>query len=186
MKSNLMTIILGAFSVLALVACGGGGGGGGGPVTKANTKVFLFGNITSATNIVATTKTTLNIPSGVLVNYSSAPGAVSGLTKLRDGVIVPSGTIKVNAADFSGSTYDIASRVLTINMYNSGRVALKSSATGKGSEFATVILSLTTAGVTPTAMPVADSLAQIGQENTTTHDITTPAGNSVNFDTTYQ
>jgi len=169
--------------------CGGGGGGGApaavpGPVTKANVKAYLFGNITGASNIVATTQATMNIPNGIFVNYSSGPGDIYG--KLRNVVIYPSGSVLVNCADFSSSTYEIATRKLTINMFNSGRVPIKSSFVGKGAEFATVVLSLTAAGVTPTGMPLADPLASVGQENTSTHATDFPAGNYVNFDTTYQ
>lgn len=175
------------FSALTLAGCGGGGGGGGGgSVSKATTKVYLFGNITSASNVVATVKTTLNIPSGVLINYSSAPGATSGLCILRKGAIVPSGPVLVSASDFSGSTYDLTSRILTLNLANFSRVALKSGASGNGKEIATINFTLATPGSTPSAMPLQDSLAEIGQEVLSTHDTSYPPGSVTNFVTTFE
>ncbi len=185
MKKYVTTTIICIFSALALAGCGGGGGGGGG-AAKATTKVYLFGNITSAANIVGTVRTTLNIPSGVLVNYSSAPGATSGLCKLRKGVLVPSGPVMVSTSDFNSSSYDIASRVLTLNLVNSSRVSLKSGSSGNGKEIATINFSLATAGNIPTSMPVSDSLAEVGQEVLSTHDTSYPTGSKTNFVTTYQ
>lgn len=187
MKKYVMTTIICVFSALALAGCGGGGGGGGGgPVTKATTKIYLFGNITSAGNIVGTVKTTLNVPSGVLINYSSTPGATTGLCILRKGVIVPSGPVQVSASDFSGSSYDLTSRVLTLQLVNFSRAALKSGSSGNGKEIATINFSLATPGVLPSSMPVKDSLAEVGQEVLSTHATSYPLGSETNFETTYQ
>jgi hypothetical protein len=186
MRKYITKTMICVFSAFALAGCGGGGGGGSSAASKAISKVYLFGNITSSSNIVATAKTTMIIPTSVLVNYSSAPGATTGLCKLRKGVLSPSGTVQVSASDFDSSSYDIASRVLTINMVNNGRVALKSSASGKGAEIATINFTLATPGITPTTMPIMDNLAEVGQETLATHATSYPAGSKTNFDTTYQ
>ena len=119
MRKYVTTTMICVFSALALVGCGGGGGSS--PATKATTKVYLFGNITSAGKIVATVDTTLNIPGGVLVNYSSPPGASSGTFPIRNGVVVPSGPVKILASGVSG-TYTIAAGTpggtLRLLMYN--------------------------------------------------------------------
>ena len=182
MYKYMIMAIISLVSAFGLAGCGGGGGGGGGSASRATTKVLLFGNISTAAKIVATVQTSITIPNGVLVNYSSAPGATTGLCNLRKGVITPSGTLLVNSADLSG-TYDIAKRILTVNLVNNGSLALKSNATGNGFEVATLNFTLT---ATPPAMPVQDSLALIGQEILSTHDLSYPSGNKVNFVTTYQ
>jgi hypothetical protein len=195
-----------AFAVLTLAGCGGGGGGGGpAAVTKAATKAYLFGNMSSPASFgnlsssgkIASIQTSMAIPTTeAMVNYSSAPGATSGLCVtranavagnclLRDGVIVPSGKVLVSASDFVASTYDIASKTLTIRMTNFGRVPLKSSITGNGTEFATINLTLVKAGVTPSTMPVVDLVPTIGEElpNLSTAFL---LGRKINFVTTYQ
>ncbi|AJE03775.1 hypothetical protein [Geobacter pickeringii] len=196
-----------ALTALAVTGCGGGGGGGGGAaapaaVTRATTKVYLFGTMSSSgkfnnistTSTIATVSTKLNVPSGVLVNYSSAPGATSGLCILRPGVLVPSGPVRVATTDLTG-TYDIASRTLTVSLINSpgqNQVALKTSSTGTGAEIATINFSLATAGVTPSSMPLQDLSPSVGQyRQLLTHPPTTLdniylTGDTVNFATTYQ
>ena len=189
MKRYILTAVTGLFSVLALAGCGGGGGGGSSPATKAVTKVYLFGNITSADKIVATVQTTMNVPSGVMLNYSSVPGATSGLCTLRKGVVVPSGPVQVSPSDFSASTYDIAGRVLTVRMVNNGRLPLKSSSTdngGKGTEIAMINFSLATPGGTPSMMPEEDLVPTVSQEALLVHDVTLSPGCKISFATTYQ
>ena len=186
MYKNMFIAILATVSAIVVAGCGGGGGGSAAPISKAATKVYLFGNITSSANIVATVKTTINVPTSVLVNYSSAPGAVTGLCKLRKGVLAPSGTVQVSASDLDLSSYDLASRVLTINLVNSSKLSLKSSASGKGAEIATINFTLATSGVAPTLMPSTDTLAEVGQETLATFATSYPAGSKTNFDTTYQ
>lgn len=189
MKKYVATTVIFVFSALALVGCGGGGGGGGGaplPVSKATTKAYLFGNITAAGKVVATVKTTMNIPGGVMVNYSSAPGATTGLCILRKGVIVPSGEAKLSASDFAGSSYDLTSRVLTLNLINNSRTAFNSGSSGNGKEFATINFTLATPGSPPSSMPSKDGLAEVGQEILLTHDTSYPVGSATNFATTYQ
>jgi hypothetical protein len=184
--------VLAGLTVAALYGCGGGGGGGGATlVSKAATKVYLFGNITGAGKIVASVKSTMNVPDGVLINYSSTPGATSGLCKLRRGAVVPSGPVKVSGMDSNDTfgTYDIGRRLLTINLVNISQDFLKSSTTannGAGMEIATVNFTLVTPGVTPAAMPLKDSAAEIGQFILSPPDLSYPAGNEINFSTTYQ
>jgi len=199
-------VMISAFAVLTLAGCGGGGGGGGAAsVTKAATKAYLFGNMSSPASFgnlssnarIASIQTSITIPTTeAMVNYSSTPGATSGLCAmranagagqciLRDNVIVPSGKVLVSASDFIASTYDIASKTLTVRMTNFGRVPLKSSTTGSGTEFATINLTLVKAGVTPATMPLVDLVPTIGEE---LPDLSTAflVGRKVNFVTTYQ
>lgn len=194
MNKYLVMTILAVISLSGLAGCGGGGGGGGGGVaTKAATKVYVFGHMTSIGRL-STVQTTINVPDSVLVNYSSAPGATSGLCILRKGVIVPSGKVLATASDFNLSTYNISSRVLTVFMVNNGRLLLKSSTTGnngKGEELATVNFNFATPGVIPTAMPLADAFATISQELPGTLPADPPSvsalpGSTINFETTYQ
>ncbi|KAB0672412.1 hypothetical protein F6V30_07575 [Oryzomonas sagensis] len=186
MKKYVTTTMISVFFALTLAGCGGGGGGGG-SVTKATTKAYLFGNMTS-TSTVVTIQTTMNVPSGVLVNYSSTPGATTGLCPLRKGVIVPSGPVLASSSDFNLSSYDIGSRVLTISMVNNGRVPLKSSTTantGTGVEFATINFTLATAGAVPASMPLVDPAPTVGQELPGPILSLLP-GSKINFATTYQ
>jgi len=207
MKNYFATgVMISAFAVLTLAGCGGGGGGGGAAsVTKVVTKAYLFGNMSSPASFgnlsssgkIATIQTSMAIPTTeVMVNYSTTPGATSGVCVmranavagqciLRDNVIVPSGKVLVSTSDFVASTYDIASKILTVRMTNFGRAPLKSSATGNGTEFATINLTLVKAGVTPSTMPVIDLVPTIGEE---LPDLSTAflTGRKVNFVTTYQ
>lgn len=189
MKLNIRAAIMGAFGVLTLAGCGGGGGGGGVSVvaTKAITKVHLFGNMTS-TSKIASVQTTMTVPNGVMVNYTSTPGATSGTFPLRKGFVVPSGPVQVSLADISGS-YDIASRVLTVSLMNppgSNQVALKSSATGNGAEIATINFILASPGAIPSSMPVQDLSATVGQELPGSPNSSILPGSKINFVTTYQ
>jgi len=189
MKMYGTLFIAGLLMTLGLAGCGGGGGGGGGITSGATTKVLIFGHISSSSRL-STIHASLTVPASVQVNYSSAPGATSGLCKLRKGVITPSGPVLVSTSDFDGSTYDIASRLLTINMVNNGRVMLKSSTTANsnlGAEIATIVFKLTTVGVLPTTMPLADPSASISQEMAgTPPSVIAVPGAAVNFTTTYQ
>lgn len=193
MNKYLVMTILAVITLSGLAGCGGGGGGGGGVTTKAATKVLVFGHMTSIGRI-STVQTTLNVPSSVLVNYSSAPGATAGLCILRKGVIVPSGNVLAASSDFNLSTYNISSRVLTVYMVNNGRLLLKSSTTGnsnKGEELATINFTFATPGVMPTAMPLADVSAAISQElpgvlPTDPPSVSALPGSRINFETTYQ
>jgi len=196
MKKYICATMIGVYSALALAGCGGGGGGGGGgAVTKAITKVYLFGNITSSGKVVATVQTTLNLPAGVLVNYSSAPGIKTGTFPLRKGVVVSSGPIKILDSGISG-TYKIVDgieggtlQLLMLNLPGTSQVALKSSTSansGSGVEIATVVFTLVTPGSLPTSMPLKDSAAAVGQDLLSTHDISYPVDSETHFLTTYQ
>ena len=143
--------------------------------------MFLFGNMTSSNAIVASVHTTITVPSGVMVNYSSTPGATSGLCKLRSGVIVSSGTVLLPASDFDFSTYDVASRTLTINMLNSSRLPLKGSQTGSGAEIAKINFDLVSPGTSP-AISLKDTHATIGMEMLQNHDVVGASGGVINFD----
>lgn len=200
MKTHAMTAVIWAFSALTLTGCGGGaggsgtggGGGGGGGSTppvaaKAVTKVNLFGAMSSSSKI-ATVQTTMTVPSGIMVNYSSPPGATAGIFPLRSGFAVPSGPVKVAANDISG-TFDTASRNLTISLLNnpSSPLNLQSSTTGNGAEIATINFTLASPGVT-TPLPAEDLAVTVGQDRSTLQNINVGylSGCKVNFSTTYQ
>jgi len=147
MNRKAMAALLG-FAALTLSGCGGGGGGSGGgggvispppdtkpAATKATTRVSVFGAM-SSNGRIATVQTSMPVPSGVMVNYSS-PGA-NGVFPLRSGVITPAGPVKVNNADFSNSWYDTATRKLTIVLVNISGRALTSNKTGNGVEIAAI------------------------------------------------
>jgi hypothetical protein len=180
---------MGALAVLC--GCGGGGGGGGGaapPPAKVVTKVSLFGTM-STNSRIATVQTTMVLPSEVMVNYSSPPGATSGTFPLRGGVVVPSGPVKVAATDINGM-FDIAARKLTLFLLNTpggSQVPLQSSASGEGTEIATINFSLATAGGALPAMPTVDTDARIGQHRQTVPPtINYLSGCRINFATTLQ
>lgn len=176
----------------------GCGGGGGGAATQAVTKVYLFGTMSSNTRFgvysssgkITSVSTSMTVPAGIMVNYSSPAGVTSGKFPLRTGAVVPSGPVKVAASDITG-TYDTASRVLAINIFNSPLVGapLKSSTTGKGAEIATISFSLETPGV-ESPLPLLDPLPEVGQARPS---LTSPFGSedyltgcTVNYVTTYQ
>lgn len=189
MKKYLIMTVLTVIAVSGLTGCGGGVGDS--TITKATTKIYLFGNITSANKVVASVKTTMNVPIGILVNYSSAPGATSGLCKLRKGTVVPSGPVKetgINSGDTYG-TFDIASRTLNVNLFNGSLADVKSSTTAnsaKGTEIATINFTLAIPGVTPPAMPLQDSAAEVGIYTLSPLDLSYSSDSNVNFVTTYQ
>lgn len=185
MKKYLSASIC-ALSLVAMAACGGGGGSGGtsaAPVTKAVTKVYLFGTMSSNSKI-ATVQTTMIVPLGVMVNYTAPVGATAGIYPLKKGVIVPSGPVQVSTADFSASTFNIATRALVVSLFNQGGVPLASNTLGNGAEIATINLNLTTPGVTA-PMPLQDMLASVGQDRPGI-SLAYLTGCTVNFVTTFQ
>lgn len=176
MKRYIVAALICALSALTLTGCGGDGGGTTPttpttPATKATTKVYLFGALSSNSKI-ATVQTTIIVPNGIMVNYTSPPGATSGIFPLRKGIAVPSGPVQVSATDISG-TFDIASRKLHINLFNNptNSVLLKSSSSGIGEEIATLNLTLASPGVQP-LIPALDTLVMVSQDR---------GGNSVNY-----
>ncbi len=174
--------------LLAVNGCGGGGGGSPAPpaTSKAVTKAYLFGTMSSG-SIIATVQTSMIVPSGVLANYTSPAGATSGTYPLRSAALAPSGSVLVPAGDLTG-TYDIASRRLTINLVNAtSRVALQSSSTGSGAEIATIYFNLATPGSSP-VLPTVDLAATIGQDRqpATVPSVGYLTGGKVNFTTTFQ
>lgn len=163
MKSFNKMVLIGALSALVLSGCGSGGGGTAvAPVTRALTTVYLFGNMsTNAT--VTSLQTSMTLPAGVMVNYTSPAGASAGTWPLRSSVITPSGPNKVSMV--SGS-FDMASRKLEISLVNGGFLNLSSSTVkngAKGTELATLNFTLATPGVTP-AMPTQDASPVVGKQ----------------------
>jgi hypothetical protein len=190
MKKYLLAAVISGVASIFLSGCGGGGGGSSTPApaakSKAVTKAYLFGAMSSS-SIIATVQTSMVVPSGVLVNYTSASGATSGVFPLKSGVLVPSGTVKVAANDLSG-TFDTASRKLAITMVNATtRASLQSSATGSGTEFATINFTLATPGTTP-ALPTSDPTAVISQDRQSSGapSVGYLSGCILNFTTTFQ
>jgi hypothetical protein len=163
MKKFPSMIMIGALSALALGGCGGGGGGGGATLvlpTKAVTTVYLFGNM-SSNSTVASVQTSMTLPSGVLVNYTSPPGQ-PGVWPLKSGVVQASGPTKVSLV--SGS-FDTVSRKLEISLVNGAFANISASTTtngGKGTEMATVNFTLKTPGTT-VAMPTHDPSPVVGK-----------------------
>lgn len=188
MKRYLIMALLAVLPTILLAGCGGGGGGSGSATpsaTKAVAKAYLFGTM-SSNSTIATVQTSIMVPAGVLVNYTSPAGATTGTWPLRKGVVVPSGPVQVSAAAVANSTYDIASRKLTINVFNapgSGQAALKTGASGSGAEIATINLTFATPGVTA-ALPTQDPLVVVGQDRSSSIDYLT--GCTANFVTTFQ
>lgn len=176
---------------LILAGCGGGGGGGGTPTPAATskivTKAYLFGAMSSS-SIIATVQTSMIVPAGVMVNYTSATGATSGTFPLKSGVLVPSGPVQVASGDLYG-TFDTVSRKLLISLVNStNRAALQSSATGSGTEFATINFTPATPGAATPTFPTSDTAATVGQDR---HPSGVPSvgylnGCKLNFTTTTQ
>ena len=186
MKKYVIAAIIGAFSALTLSGCGGGGGGGGTPptATKAISTVYLFNAISS--NRIATVQTTITVPSGVMVNYSSPPGAISGIFPLRSGFVVPSGPVRISATDISGN-YDTSSGTLLISMVNIERADLRSGKIGSGTEIAQINFKLVTPGVLPVLPTPWQYTLVVGQESSPTDPRpTVMSGCNLNFATTYQ
>lgn len=155
-------ILTGALSALALGGCGGGGGAGTAVVlpTKAVTTLYLFGNM-SANSTVTSVQTSMTVPSGVLVNYTSPPGQ-AGVWPLKSGVLQASGPNKVSMVNGS---FDTVSRKLQISLVNGTFLNLSASTTkngGRGTELATVNFTLKTPGVT-VEMPASDSAPLVGK-----------------------
>lgn len=204
MKKFIRTSLFCAVALVTLYGCGGGGGGGGGGgVTKAVTKVYLYGNMTSVnakaysfSNIssklrIASISSSIDLPSAVMVNYSSPQADITGCT-LRKGVFTPSGPKLVRESDFSESRFnpDVSSRKLTVKMFNWGSVLLKASTTGNGGlgeEIATINFTLATPGVKPPAS--FDQQQNVSSDVGVTDNAGTTAymnGPKVTFVTTYQ
>jgi len=175
MKRVQIGVVISALSALTLAGCGSSGNPSAvTPVetqaTKASSKVYLFGNMSSNSRI-ATVDTSMNVPDGIMVNYSSPPGATSGVFPLRSGVAVPSGPVQLAPADISG-TFDVSSRKLYLRLMNNpgNSVLLKSSSNGNGEEVATLNFTLASPGIKP-VMPAMDELITVGQDR----------GNSINY-----
>lgn len=199
MKRILLSAVVSGLAALALTGCGGGGGGGGGVTTKAVSKVYLFGTMSSNTRFgvystsgkIASVQTSMTVPAGILANYSSpAPAGYPANTfPLRSGFVVPSGSVNVAVSDITG-TYDTSSRILSLSVFNPPPgVLLKSGASGNGAEIATINFSLATPG-TETAVPLADPLPVVSQARpsltSSFGSLGNLAGCKVNFVTTYQ
>jgi hypothetical protein len=140
--------------------------------------------------------TSLNVPAGVLVNYSAAVGASTGDCILRKGVFVPSGAITpgLTESNFSASRYNIDpnSKKLTIKVANSGMVKLRASTTknsGKGEEIGSIVFRLAAPGVKPdqTFDAFYDPLPTVSVSDNnlggSSDDMSSPR---INFVTTYQ
>jgi hypothetical protein len=185
-------VAFGVVSAATVAGCGGGGGSGssgGGAVTKATTKVLLFGAMSTASKVAAV-QTSFIVPSGVLVNYSSpAPAGYPVDTyPLRGGAVVPSGPVRVAASDITG-TYNTATAMLSLNLLNSARVGLKSGTVGMGIEIATVNFKLVSPGALQVLpVPWQDPAVTVWQEVPTPPivSVVTLPGFTLNMSTSYQ
>lgn len=180
-----------AFSALCIIlaGCGGGGGGAPAPKTQAVTTVYLFGNM-SSTSKVATLHSELIVPVGVMVNYSSPPGATSGTYSLRSGSIVPSGPVKVSQSDITAE-FNVSNRKLTIDYINTPdfstllRKNVKSGSTGNGIEVATIYFKLVAADVLPVLPSPWEDLTVVVGEETSSLSIIYSTGLKLNFLTSF-
>jgi hypothetical protein len=171
------------YSTLALAGCGGGGDDA--VATMAVTAVNLFGNMSSNAKIVSI-KTSMTVPGGILVNYSSpAPAGYPANTyPLKSGFAVPSGPVRVAEADITG-TYNTTTKNLSIYLLNQNGVALSSSSIGNGMEVAKINFKLAVAGVAPLLpIPWQDLSVEVGQEQPAGVNYLT--GCKINFLTSYQ
>lgn len=184
----LITMALSALSGI-LAGCGGGGGGAPAPNTRAVTTVYLFGNMTS-TSKVATLHSELTVPDGVMVNYSSPPGATTGKYALRSGSVVPSGPVKVSQSDITAE-FSVSDRKLTIDYINTPdfstliRKNVKSGSTGNGVEVATIYFKLATADVLPVLPSPWQDLTVVVGEETSSLSIIYATGLKLNFLTSF-
>lgn len=188
---NISSSILLVLSIILLAGCGGGGGGGVAvpPLTKAETKVLLFGTMSPSSKI-ATIHSEITVPEGIMVNYSSPPGATIGKFPLRTGSIIPSGTVQIAANDLTAE-YDLTARKLFVDYINSpdfstgSRKNIISGTVTDGVEIATIKFTLSKAGVKPILPnPWEDMTASIYEE-TVTHDVIPLTGLKLNFLTTF-
>lgn len=189
MKRGFVMLAATALFAVVMAGCGGGGGGSTAPVTKATAKVLLFGAMSSSSKVAAV-QSSFPVPSGVLVNYSSpAPAGYPANTyPVRGGSIIPSGAVHVAASDLSG-TYNTSTGLLSVNLLNSNRVALKSSTVGMGSEIATVSFRLVSPGVLPVLPePWQDAQVTVWQELATPPVVSVVSlpGFKLNLATSYQ
>ncbi|MCM0084514.1 hypothetical protein L4X63_23335 [Geomonas sp. Red32] len=189
MMKITVAALVALWAAVTLTGCGGGGGAAAGPVTTGVTKVQLFGNM-STNCTVGSVQTTMQVPSGVLVNYSSpAPSNYPAHTfPLKSGAVVPSGPVRFQQSDISG-TYNTQTMQLTVSMVNSAGSNITSSTTGSGQEIATIMFKLATPGVLPTLpTPWQDPQVVVWQRFPTTPypTIVSRPGYTLNFATTYQ
>ena len=184
----LITMALSALSGI-LAGCGGGGSGAPAPNTRAVTTVYLFGNMTS-TSKVATLHSELTVPAGVMVNYSSPPGATTGKYAVRNGSIVPSGPVKVSPNDITAE-FSVADRKLFIDFVNSPdfttqvRKSIRSGKTGNGVEIATIYFQLAAADVMPVLPSPWEDVAVVVGEETSSLSIIYATGLKLNFLTSF-
>ncbi len=189
MKYFFLTTMAALTMSLLLAGCGGGGS----PATvKATTTVYLFGAMSSSSKIV-TIHSELTVPEGIMVNYSSPPGATTGKFPLRSGSIVPSGPVKVAQSDITAD-YNLSDRKLTIDYVNTPDFAaatesskkIRSGVTGNGVEIAILNFKLTTPNSIPVLpSPWQDINASIYEE-TSSLSIINSTGLKLNFITAFK
>jgi hypothetical protein len=190
MKKFAMPAIICAFAALAIAGCGGGGGA----ATKAVTKVLLFGTMSSST-VLSSVQTRMTVPSALQINYSSAFTMTNystphGIFPLRSGAVVPSGPVKIPAANITGS-YNNATHELIISMVNppgGSQVAWQCSTTGnkgKGEEIATINFKLAKP-VALSAIPAQDPTVTVGKYRASPVTSDYLNGCVSNYDTTFQ
>lgn len=135
MKRLCAAVFVFAASVVILASCGGGGGGG---PSRVVTKLYLFGSMSSNTNIAHVYS---NISTAGFKDYSAPNGITTGTFPLRSGILKASGSIKVSVVD---ATFNTANKRLSIQLVNGAYDNLSSSTTknsGKGTEIATLNMS---------------------------------------------
>lgn len=161
-----------AFSVLMLFTLFGCSGSDPAPLTRGTATVYLFGSMSSVSRVVSV-KSEMTVPAGVMINYSSPPGATTGKFPLRSGQIVPSGPVLFAESDIQSAECTVVNNIpskISFLLFNtpdlnaSGSIKnIRSSTIGNGVEIATIHFKLAAADVIPTVpAPWQDLSAEIG------------------------
>lgn len=186
---NLFLNIATLATLFAITAGCGTGTDTPAPKTQAASTVYLFGTM-SSTSRVATIHSETIVPEGIMVNYSSPPGATTGKYPLRSGSIVPSGPVKIAPADVSAE-FNLADRKLTIDYINNPdfttltRKNVKSGTTGNGIEIATIYFKLKAPDALPVMPAQWQDLSVVVGEETSSLSVIYATGLQLNLVTTF-
>jgi hypothetical protein len=165
-------------------------------MTRGTATVYLFGSMSSVSKVVSV-KSEMTVPAGVMINYSSPPGATTGKFPLRSGQIVPSGPVLFAQSDIQSAECTVASdgsRKISFMIFNtpdlntSGSIKnIRSGTIGNGVEIATIHFKLTAAGVTPSLPdPWQDLNAEVGVSvDPSSLNILYPTGLKLNYSASF-
>lgn len=172
MKTSLLRAVLASLLLITLFGCGSSSDD---PRTRGKATVYLFGSMSSVSRVTSV-KSSIPLPEGVMVNYSTPAGATlttPGTYPLRSGTIVPSGPVLFTQSDIQSAECTVATdgtRKITFQIFNTpdlnsnGAVKnIRSSTVGNGTEIATINFQLKAVEVLPTLPdPWSDTAAEIG------------------------